>query len=256
MNDDVSCEQVRALAADLAIGIADGQERDAALRHAATCAECRLEVAELSSVADDLLLLAPAHEPPPGFASRTLTRMTPSAPQPLQPTTRRGRRARRALRRPGGGRPWGARLAVAASVAAALALGAGVVYQGTSADRHLADSYRSVLAQGHGSFFAAAPLQSPAGTLGNVFGYQGQPSWLFATLSRPPAQPERFSVQLITRDGRHLSLGETVLGGTHTTWGAQIPVKLTQVSQLRFVAAGGQSTMIADLDARNPWDPG
>ena len=256
MNDDVSCEQVRALAADLAIGIADGQERDAALRHAATCAECRLEVAELSSVADDLLLLAPAHEPPPGFASRTLARMTPSAPQPLQPATRGGRRDRRALRRAGGGRPWVARLAVAASVAAALALGAGVVYQGTSADRHLAGSYRSVLAQGHGSFFAAAPLQSPAGTLGNVFGYQGQPSWLFATLSRPPAQPEPFSVQLITRDGRHLSLGETVLGGTHTTWGAQIPVKLTQVSQLRFVAADGQSTMIADLNARDPWGPG
>jgi hypothetical protein len=63
MNDDVGCEQVRALAADLAIGIADGQERDAALRHAATCAECRLLVPELSSVADDLLLLAPSLEP-------------------------------------------------------------------------------------------------------------------------------------------------------------------------------------------------
>jgi hypothetical protein len=250
MNDDVSCEQVRDLAADLAVGIADGQERDAALRHTATCAECRHLVAELSSVADDLLLLAPAHEPPPGFASRTLARMTPSSPQP------RRLAARRALRRTGGGRSWVPRLAVAASVAAALALGAGIVYQGTSADRHLADSYRSVLAQGHGSFFAAAPLQSPTGTLGSVFGYQGQPSWLFATLNRPPAQPESFSVQLITRDGRHLSLGETVLGGTHTTWGAQIPVKLSQVSQLRFVAAGGQSTMIADLNARNPWGPG
>jgi hypothetical protein len=250
MNDDMGCEQVRALAADLAIGIADGQERDAALRHAATCAECRLLVAELSSVADDLLLLAPSHEPPPGFASRTLARMTPSSPQP------RRRPARRALRRAGGGRPWVTRLAVAASVAAALALGAGVVYQGTAGDRHLADSYRSVLAQGHGSFFAAAPLRGPTGTVGAVFGYQGQPSWLFATLNRPAAQPERFNVQLVTRDGRHLSLGQTVLGGSHTTWAGQIPVKLTQVSQLRFEAAGGQSTMIAYLNARNPWSPG
>jgi hypothetical protein len=250
MNDDVSCEQVQAVAADLAIGIADGQERDAALRHAATCAECRLLVAELSSVADDLLLLAPSHEPPSGFASRTLARMTPSTPQP------RRRAPRRALRRVGGGRPWVARLAVAASVAAALALGAGVVYQGTSGDRQLADSYRSVLAQGHGSFFAAAPLQSPTGTLGSVFGYQGQPSWLFATLSRPGAQPEDFNVQLVTRDGRHLSLGQTVLGGTHRTWGAQIPVNLTQVSQLRFESASGQATMTAYLNARDPWSPG
>ena len=249
MNDDVGCEQVRALAADLAIGIADGQDRDAALRHAAACAECRLLVSELSSVADDLLLLAPSHEPPPGFASRTLARMTPSSPQ-LR------RSARRTLRRTAGRSPWVARLAVAASVAAALALGAGAVYQGTSGDRRLADSYRAVLAQGHGSFFAAAPLKSPTGTLGSVFGYQGQPSWLFATLNQPTAQPEHYEVQLITRDGRHLSLGETVLGGTHRTWGAQIPVTLTQVSQLRFEAVGGQSAIIAYLNPRNPWSPG
>jgi hypothetical protein len=245
MNDDVGCEQVRALAADLAIGITDGQERDAALRHAATCAECRLLVSELSSVVDDLLLLAPSHEPPAGFAARTLARMSPSSPRP------RRRAARSALRR-----PWVARLAVAASVAAALALGAGAVYQGTSGDRRLADSYRGVLAQGHGSFFAAAPLRSPTGTLGSVFGYQGQPSWVFATLSRPAAQPEHYDVQLITRDGRRLSLGGTVLGGTRRTWGAQIPVELTQVSQLRFEAASGQTTMVAYLNAHNPWSPG
>jgi hypothetical protein len=246
MNDDVSCEQVRALAPDLAIGIADGQERDAALRHAATCAECRLLVSELSSVADDLLLLAPSHEPPVGFASRTLARMTASPPRP-------GRRpTRHALRRSAGKHPWVARLAVAA----ALALGAGAVYQGTSGDRRLADSYRSVLAQGHGSFFAAAPLRSPAGTLGSVFGYQGEPSWLFATLNLQTARAEHYEVQLVTRDGRHLSLGGTVLGGTHRTWGAQIPVRLTQVSQLRFEAASGQPTIVAYLNPRNPWGPG
>ena len=149
-----------------------------------------------------------------------------------------------------------ARLAVAAAVAAALALGAGAVYQGTSGDRRLADSYRSVLAQGHGSFFVAAPLRSPAGARGSVFGYQGQPSWLFATLSQPTAQPEHYDVQLVTRDGRHLSLGGTVLGGTHRTWGAQIPVELTQVRQLRFEAASGQFTMTAYLNPRNPWSPG
>jgi hypothetical protein len=60
----------------------------------------------------------------------------------------------------------------------------------------------------------------------------------------------------LTRDGRHLSLGATVLGGTHLTWGAQIPVNLTQVSQLQFEAASGQSTIIAYLNPRNPWSPG
>ena len=149
-----------------------------------------------------------------------------------------------------------ARLAVAAAVAAALALGAGAVYQGTSGDRRLADSYRSVLAQGHGSFFAAAPLRSPAGILGSVFGYQGQPSWLFATLNQPTAQPEHYDVQLITRDGRHLPAGTAVLGGTHDTWAAKIPINLTNLAQLRFIAADGQTTMVAHLNARSPWGPG
>jgi hypothetical protein len=250
MNAEMSCEQVRELAPELAIGIADGQDRDAALRHAATCPDCRQLVSELSSVVDDLLLLAPSHEPPPGFAARTVARISPPAARRRRWATRPAARHTPAVRR------WLPRLAVAASVVAALAVGAGAVYQGTSADRQLAGSYRAVLAQGHGSFFAAAPLDGPTGTAGTVFGYQGSPSWLFATVHLPRPGTQRFDVQLITRDGRHLSLGSAVLGGTWSTWGAQIPMDLTQVAQLRFVTAGGQTTMVAHLNARTPWGPG
>jgi hypothetical protein len=144
---------------------------------------------------------------------------------------------------------------VAASVVAALAVGAGAVYQGTSGDRQLAGSYRAVLAQGHGSFFAAAPLRGPAGTVGTVFGYQGRPSWLFATVHLPNTGPQRFDVQLVTRDGRHLPVGTAVLGGAHDSWGAQIPIDLTNLAQLRFVAAGGQTTIVANLNARTPGGP-
>jgi hypothetical protein len=147
-------------------------------------------------------------------------------------------------------------LVVAASVVAALAVGAGAVYQGTASDRQLAGSYRAVLAQGHGSFFAAAPLRGPTGTVGTVFGYQGRPSWLFATVHLPNTGAERFDVELVTRDGRHLPAGTAVLGGTHGTWGAPIPIDLTNLAQLRFVAADGQVTIVANLNARTPWGPG
>jgi hypothetical protein len=251
MNSEMSCEQVRELAPDLAIGIADGQERDAALRHVAGCHDCRQLVSELSSVVDDVLLLAPSHEPPPGFASRTLAQIAPSSPRPRQRVTRL------AIRRTfGEHRPWMKRFALAASFVLAVALGAGAVYQGTSGDRRLADSYRSVLAQGHGSFFAAAPLQGSTRTLGRVFGYEGQPSWLFATLAVSAARPEHFNVSLVTRDGRHLSLGKTVLGGSRSTWGGPIPVKLTNVRQLRFEAAGGHASMVAYFNAHSPWSSG
>jgi hypothetical protein len=148
------------------------------------------------------------------------------------------------------------RLTVAASVVAALAVGARAVYQGTSADRQLAGSYRAVLDPGHGSFFAAAPLRGPAGTVGIVFGYQGSPSWLFATVHLPNTGAQRYDVELITRDGRHLPAGSAVLGGTHGSWGSQIPLDLTEVTQLRFVAVGGQTTMVAYLNDRGPWGPG
>ena len=251
MNAEMGCEQVRELAAELAIGIADGQQRDAALRHAASCPGCRQLIAELSTVVDDMLLLAPSQEPPPGFAARTLAHIAPL--EARQETRPAGRRATRPVPP---GRRWLPRLAVAASIIAALAVGAGTVYQGTASDRRLADSYRAVLAQGHGSFFTAAPLRGPTGRAGTVFGYQGHPSWLWATVRLPNAASERFTVQLITRDGRHLPAGATVLGGPHDSWAAQIPVNLTSLAQLRFVAVGGQTTIIAHLNARSPWGSG
>jgi hypothetical protein len=250
MNGEMSCEQLRELASELAIGIADGQQRDAALRHAAACPGCRRLLAELSSVVDDLLLLAPSQEPPPGFAARTVARIAPPAAR------RHWRAPRPATRHPRGRRRWVPRLAVATSIVAALAAGAGAVYQGTASDRQLAGSYRAVLGQGHGSFFAAAPLRGPAGATGTVFGYQGRPSWLFATVHMPGPGTQRFDVRLITRDGRQLPAGSAVLGGTHDTWGAQIPIDLTNLAQLRFVAPGGQTTIAAYLNAHGPWGPG
>jgi hypothetical protein len=126
MNAEMSCEQVRELACELAIGIADGQQRDAALRHAAACPGCRRLVAELSSVADELLLLAPSREPPPGFAARTVAGISrPAAaavPAPMpDPVPSPGRRARppgRALARGGTRSRWAAAAACLAAASA------------------------------------------------------------------------------------------------------------------------------------------
>jgi hypothetical protein len=61
----------------------------------------------------------------------------------------------------------------------------------------------------------------------------------------PAPGTQRFNVQLITRDGRHLPAGHAVLGGSHDTRGAQIRLNLTDLAQLRFVAASGQTTIVA-----------
>ena len=68
----MSCDEVRDLAPEIALGTIDGEERAEALRHLATCAECRRLVDQLSEVADELLMLAPVEEPSLGFESRVV----------------------------------------------------------------------------------------------------------------------------------------------------------------------------------------
>jgi hypothetical protein len=126
----MSCEQVRELAPELTIGIADGQQRDAALRHSATCPDCRRLISELSSVVDELLLLAPSHEPPPGFAARTAASISQPAaaavPEGMRDTAPspalRARQPRRALARAGTRSRW----AAAAACLAAAGVGGGL----------------------------------------------------------------------------------------------------------------------------------
>ena len=84
------------MAADLALGIVEGEERGRALEHLAKCPDCRAEVEKFSEVADELLLLAPHREPPVGFESRVLERAAPGAQaQAAAPAAARAR--------PGGG---------------------------------------------------------------------------------------------------------------------------------------------------------
>jgi hypothetical protein len=237
MNADMGCDQMRELAPELALGIAEGKERGAALRHLSGCPGCRRLLSELSSVGDELLLLAPAAEPPPGFESRVLGRLA-------EPPRPRGIRLPRWRR-------WAAMAAAAILVAA---LAGGSVLLATAGDRRLADGYRAVLRQGQGSFFAAAPLQGPQGRAGTVFGYQGQPPWATVTLRAPIAAERRFRVQVLTRDGRYLAAGEAVLGGAKGVWGGQLPVDLSAVHELRLLGPDGRTAFAATFDATNPWD--
>jgi hypothetical protein len=89
-----------------------------------------------------------------------------------------------------------------------------------------------------------------------VFGYQGHPSWLWVTVHLPSARAQSFDVQLVTRDGRHLPAGTCLLGGTHDTWAAKLPVNLTSLSQLRFVATDRQATIVAYINGHSPWEAG
>ncbi|MGZ4271953.1 MAG: hypothetical protein ACXVSX_22450 [Solirubrobacteraceae bacterium] len=226
----MSCEHTRQLAAELALGIADGADRAQALQHLAECAECRRAVEELSAVTDELLTLAPERQPPVGFESRVLARLQPRAMAP-----------QRLRRRP-------RLLAAAASAGVAAAVAAAIVLGATTDDRRLADHYRAALAAAHGSDFEAAPLRSPSQIrAGVVYGYRGSPSWIFVATYRP-YRSTSYTVELAMRSGRRVPLPSLRLDPRTGSAGQAIPVDLHQVASVRLVGAGRGDV----LDARLP----
>jgi hypothetical protein len=209
----VTCEEIRELAADVALGISDGEQRAEVLRHMATCAECRRLVEELTEVADELLVLAPVEEPPLGFESRVVGRLGMAAP-------RRRRFPRIA---------W--RIAPAMAAAAVTAVALVAVYHN---DQVTADRFHATLAEAGGSAFEAGRLVDPTGDRAGVaFGYEGSPSWVFVTVDSS-YWGEVSTAELIAQDGRTIGLRWFRLG-PDGTWGGAIPIPLRDVASIRLL---------------------
>jgi hypothetical protein len=209
------CAETRGVLPELALGIADGEQRAGALEHLAACAECRRELEELSAVVDDLIALAPRREPPAGFEGRVLERL--SVRQTSRPRVRRGLK----------------RLSFAFAVLGAAAATAVAMNLSYSSDRHLASQYRAALRGAHGQYFQSASLRAPDGTsAGIVFGYQGSPSWLFYVLSGRFGSGA-YREQIVTRSGRSVTLPAFRL--VAATWGIATPVPLRDIARVRLI---------------------
>ncbi|HSJ17984.1 MAG TPA: zf-HC2 domain-containing protein [Solirubrobacterales bacterium] len=226
MPDRAGCEEIRALAPELALGTAAGDDRARALGHLAGCGACRRHVEELSSLADELLLLAPAEEPPAGFESRVLRELEP------RPERRRPRALVPAL------------AAVAAGIAAAAA-----AWVASGDDRDLASRYRDTLATADGKYLAAAPLTAPGGQrAGTVFGYEGEPSWVLVAVyegNRP--SPGRYRVQAITERGERLRLRPVRVTREGGSSGEAIPLHFHEVSEVRLLGRGRGNVLEAEF---------
>jgi hypothetical protein len=222
----LDCATIREALPEVALGIADGQQRALALEHIAGCPDCRRDLEQISSLTDDLIALAPQREPPVGFENRVLGR--------LARQTRR-RPARRRLRR----------LAFAAAVpavAAATALAMSISY---SSDLRLAAQYRAALQDAHGTFFQSARLHAPAGQIaGIVFAYQGSPSWLFYTL-HGPYSGGRYNEQIVTRSGTTLTLPAFAL--VDGSWGIATPVPVRDIALVKLIPERGGAALTATL---------
>jgi hypothetical protein len=215
MTDFERCEQIRDLLPELATGVAAGDDRARVLTHLAGCPACRQELDEMTTVVDELVLLAPEREPSSGFENRVLAAVE------VRPRTRRA--------------PFV--LAAAASIIGALLAG-GIVWQQTADDRDLARSYRHTLDVADGHYLTAAPISSTEiPDAGHAFAYEGNPSWVFMTVDTAP-WTGRYRVQLVTTEGKTVDLGWCQVADGHGSWGRAVDVPIHDISELRLVRPG------------------
>src|SRR4051794_14142397 len=218
---DARCEETREIAAELALGIVEGEERGRALQHLAECPDCRMEVEKYSDLADELLLLAPHREAPVGFESRVLNELLP-APKP-----KRRRRLRLVL-------------APAAAAAAAAAIVLAVV----APDLRGAPHYYQTLKEANGKEFEAYSLQTESGSLaGTTFSYEGAPNWLLITID-PAHRAGLRTARLVMDDGSQVPLRWFHLDSSGSSGGG-ISVDPHHISVLRLLPGAGGDPLVA-----------
>lgn len=221
MSEPLRCADARELVPEVALGLAPAQDRGRLLAHIATCRDCQVFLAELSDVVDDVVAIAPPSEPPPGFESQVLAR--------LSKERRRLGAVRRIVMRAA---------VILASVVVGAAVSGGAVYWAHEPDRALASKVRSTLATANGQYFTAFPVLDVADAQrGFLFGYQGQPAWLFVIV-RGPLAPARYSIEITDLHGvRHVLATGIDLSQT-LAWGGMIPVPVHEVSVFQIEDGG------------------
>ena len=211
------------MAPELALGIISGEERAQVLAHVTSCAGCRRFVDNLAATADAILLMAPEIEPPAGFESGVLAQVRTRDPR---------KRTRVAM------------IAAAVSLAALAAIG-GTLWA-TAADRDLASHYRAALEEADGQYFGVRALRADGTKVGNLFVYQGDPSWIFVVFDEG-AGGESYSAEVSTRDGDEIPLGSFDLPDGKRTWGTHLDIDLRDVAMVRLIEEDG-----SPVEARFP----
>ncbi|WP_433475257.1 anti-sigma factor family protein [Spirillospora sp. CA-142024] len=217
MTDRPECAETRQVLPELAAGVAPPEERARALRHLAGCGRCHRELEAQTALVDELLQLVPERQPPAGFEAATLAPML---------RRERPRRLRNTL-------------ALAASALLVAGAAGAAVWQKTSDDRQLADSYRKTLSVAHGRYLRTVPVDGDgAKPSGYVFAYQGSPAWLFVTMTSV-REPGAYQITLTTQEGRDVSLGTMTVKNEQGSWGTTVPVTVHDILLMRFHGPSG-----------------
>lgn len=217
-----ACAAVDDDLAELALGTLTGKAREAALAHLDACPRCSAEVDEMSASADQLVYLAPDTEPPVGFEARVFERLgllRPASPPRSWPF----RFPRRVL-------------AIAAAVLLVVAFGVGAVVGRSTKPTGAVASPPIELSS----------LVSAGKTMGQVYVYAGNPTWLFMVIDSSDWQGT-LRCEVVQDDGSPLMLGRFWLSDGKGAWAESVNVPAGRLVEARVMSAQGKVLAVANL---------
>jgi len=221
---DMSCDDVRLLVPELALGALDGRERAEALAHLEHCEECRRDLLAMSEVADRLVELTPPAEPPAGFETRVLAAL--GARGGAESVAQRQPRVRR---RP----PRGVTvLATAAIVAVVFGIG------GWALGRHSAPTRSSP------SRVETAALVTGGRPVGQVIAVNNGYPWISMAVESALGDTT-VRCEVIETGHRAITVGSFALDNGYGYWSAPVPPSASPITGARLVDASGHTVATA-----------
>ncbi|MEU6069702.1 MULTISPECIES: hypothetical protein [Streptomyces] len=250
MSNDVSCEKLRELGPELALGVLPGRERAGAVSHLDGCADCREYIEQLTLVGDGLIGLLPGIEPPVGFETRVAQSLTQVTP------VHEGRTHAREATVPRKGRRGRARLRIASATAAAVvAVGFSGWAVGSAIENVVAGpstSVKPVTDMLSGDLMSAG---AKGKEVGEVYAHADPKGWVYMTLDLPHAGGSyngKVVCFLERKDGSMVPVGAFSIRDGSGSWGAPAPVDPSALSGARVTTPDGTVLATAPLAPAEP----
>jgi hypothetical protein len=129
---------------------------------------------------------------------------------------------------------------VAAALIVVAGLGGAAAGRGSAPQESaLTKQYVGALHVMGGSALEAAKLHATSGLdAGEVFAYQGRPSWLFVTV-RDTAASGDYTVELVLQGSRPVTVGRLVVDANQGSLGTTVDVDITRLQTIRVLDASG-----------------
>ncbi|MGW2644527.1 hypothetical protein ACWC2T_06290 [Streptomyces sp. NPDC001393] len=245
MSSDATCDKLREIGAELALGVLPGRERAEAVAHLDRCADCREYVRQLTLVGDRLIGLLPDSEPPAGFETRVARRLAEQAAAPEAAAHASGRASRdlrvRARR---------ARLRLAA-VATALTVAVG--FAGWGIGTAVEEVVASTAPATESEPMLVGDMNSAlgGGKIGEVYAHPGVPGWIFVSVDAAGPRGSytgKVTCLLEHSDGTTVRVGDFPLTAGRGEWGVAAPGDLSTLSGARLTTPGGTVLATARLE--------